>query len=625
MRTRVINLACVVLAFITTGIPSVSRAQTNSWIQSGDGAWQNPANWSLSQAPTNTQSLVITNDISKTITIDATTSGSFSNTLTVTDVILSTPSGATNILDLSNAGTTTPLSVLNNFIVSSGGLLRLTGSGLLMQTNVNAAMTNSTAVLSNGVLTVDGTLLLNSNGVVVANTGIYVGQDTNANGLVLFAGGQLLLTNTPPSAIGVNGIGQMIISNGQVQAAANFSFVGSGKGSQGALTVAGGNFVASPNARLVIGMETGAVGVVSVTSGNLIMTNSLMTLVGGDGAGQLNLSGGTNVFGSVEVGGDSGAQGTLSVAGSVNILQAGLYVGASLGSTGAVWLTGGQLIATNFSTSIASWGYGVATVSNGSWVGTMMFVGEHGFAAVTNNVGSITTPAQTSYGLVNLDGGSMTLYTKLLIGNCPTGGIGVVNITGGALYVTNAAHNAYIDLRDGQIDLNGGLLQTDILIITNPCGLFVRGGGTLIVGSMVLDPNLDADGDGIPNGWEQAYGLDPLNAADANADPDGDGFSNLQEFLAGTDPTNNASNLRILSIAPQGSDVRITWSAVTNKTYLVQAAPNTPDGSFTNAFANLGTVTVPATPAITTTNYVDAGAVTNGATRFYRIKLLTSP
>ena len=39
----------------------------------------------------------------------------------------------------------------------------------------------------------------------------------------------------------------------------------------------------SPNARLVIGMETGAVGVVSVTGGNLIMTNSLITLVGGDG------------------------------------------------------------------------------------------------------------------------------------------------------------------------------------------------------------------------------------------------------------------------------------------------------------------------------------------------------
>ena len=313
----------------------VSQAQTNSWIQSGDGAWQNPANWFLSLAPTNTQSLVITNDVSKTVTINSTTSAGFPKTLTIADVILSAPSGALNILDLSNAGTSTPLNVLNNFIITSGGMLRLTGSGLWMESNTNAALTNATyAVLSNGVLNVDGTLQLNNNGILVADTGLYAGLDTNADGLILLTGGQLLLTNTLPSAIGVNGFGEMDISSGKVQTAANFLFVGSGIGSQGTLSLAGGSFVASPNARLVIGMETGAVGVVSVTGGNLIMTNSLMTLVGGDGSGQLNLLGGTNIFGAMEVGGDSGSQGTLSVAGGVNTLQSGLYVLARPGRCG---------------------------------------------------------------------------------------------------------------------------------------------------------------------------------------------------------------------------------------------------------------------------------------------------
>ncbi len=46
----------------------------------------------------------------------------------------------------------------------------------------------------------------------------------------------------------------------------------------------------------------------------------------------------------------------------------------------------------------------------------------------------------------------------------------------------------------------------------------------------------DIDGDGMPNQFEQANGLNPRNAADSNADNDGDGFSNLQEFQFGSDP-----------------------------------------------------------------------------------------
>lgn len=89
--------------------------------------------------------------------------------------------------------------------------------------------------------------------------------------------------------------------------------------------------------------------------------------------------------------------------------------------------------------------------------------------------------------------------------------------------------------------------------------------------SVTVDPDGDADGDGVPNRddafpgnpaesadtdadgignnadldddndtmrdvWETRHGLDPLLASDAAADMDGDGLSNVNEFALGTDP-----------------------------------------------------------------------------------------
>jgi hypothetical protein len=45
---------------------------------------------------------------------------------------------------------------------------------------------------------------------------------------------------------------------------------------------------------------------------------------------------------------------------------------------------------------------------------------------------------------------------------------------------------------------------------------------------------LDSNGDGLPDAWELAHGLDPFARSNAELDPDGDGVTNLQEFLSGT-------------------------------------------------------------------------------------------
>ena len=46
----------------------------------------------------------------------------------------------------------------------------------------------------------------------------------------------------------------------------------------------------------------------------------------------------------------------------------------------------------------------------------------------------------------------------------------------------------------------------------------------------------DDDNDGLPDQWEELYGLNPNDSNDANADLDGDGLSNTEEFDIGTNP-----------------------------------------------------------------------------------------
>lgn len=48
----------------------------------------------------------------------------------------------------------------------------------------------------------------------------------------------------------------------------------------------------------------------------------------------------------------------------------------------------------------------------------------------------------------------------------------------------------------------------------------------------------DFDGDGIPNEWEEEYGLDPWDPSDADSDDDDDGLDNLEEYEKETDPNN---------------------------------------------------------------------------------------
>ncbi len=54
--------------------------------------------------------------------------------------------------------------------------------------------------------------------------------------------------------------------------------------------------------------------------------------------------------------------------------------------------------------------------------------------------------------------------------------------------------------------------------------------------SVTVVPPLDTDADGMPDGWEIQYFLNPDDPSDAQDDQDADGFTNLREYRNGTDP-----------------------------------------------------------------------------------------
>jgi thrombospondin type 3 repeat protein len=187
------------------------------------------------------------------------------------------------------------------------------------------------------------------------------------------------------------------------------------------------------------------------------------------------------------------------------------------------------------------------------------------------------------------------------------------------LFVTNAAGNAVLEIRNLSVTLSAGLLKVDKFVMTNSCASFIHSGGALVYGQAVLDPARDDDGDGIPNGYEQSHGLDPLNPADASIDSDGDGLSNLQEFLAGTDATNSASFFGITAVVKTNIDVGITWMTGLGKTNALERTAGTANGSYSNNFAAIFTVT---NTVGNSTNYLDVSAATNTPAQYYRVRLV---
>ncbi len=122
----------------------------------------------------------------------------------------------------------------------------------------------------------------------------------------------------------------------------------------------------------------------------------------------------------------------------------------------------------------------------------------------------------------------------------------------------------------------------------------------------------DSDGDGMPDAWEVAHGLNPNNPGDAAQDSDADDVGNYAEYLSGTDPRGNQSYPAIDSVFASNRTIYIRVWASANRSYSVVYRDPPTSGLW------LKLTNIESQPDARLLRVTDS-IPTGGSTRFYRL------
>jgi T5SS/PEP-CTERM-associated repeat protein len=452
-----------------------------------------------------------------------------------------------------------------NSLVISNGATMLTGSS----DGDGAIFGSDTTTPNSVVVTGPGSVWSN-------NVGLYVGYSGAGSSLVIRNGGAVAsglkflgaftyigydsttsnasVLVTDPGSVWSNGYALYV---GYEGAACSLVISNGGK------VFSGGHF--GGNLGGVLGDAVAANGntVQVVGSGSVWVNNGLApglgaVDVGGSGSSNsLVIGNGGQVFdsyGSIGPGSNSVNNSVLVAdSGSVWSNSSAVYVGYS-GAVNTLVITNGGVV---FNPSA------VVGLNTGGSSNSVVVTG----GGVWQTAGALTVGNQGSSNGLLVAGGSV-FAQSLTIGAASPTCDNIVELDSGNLTVTNNGAGV-LEVRDGQLILNGGVLRADTLVITNACAQFIHTGGSLIVSNVVLDPN----------------------------------------------------TFRITSITPQGNDMLITWLMGPGATNALQVTNGGTGGNYsTNGFTDVFTVTNNTTVG-TSTNYLDVGALTNGPTRYYRARL----
>ena len=161
------------------------------------------------------------------------------------------------------------------------------GVGQMIVSNAKAFLGNVSVARHDGAL---GTLTLQPNGFMQLTDDLSIGRFSGATGAVFVAGGHLEVVDHPVW-VGREGVGQLIVSNGLVQARGlNIAAVATNTAS-GTVSFMGGSMVLSSN--LLVGSESNSVARMFVDGGDITVTNASASATIDVFNGTLTLDGGT--------------------------------------------------------------------------------------------------------------------------------------------------------------------------------------------------------------------------------------------------------------------------------------------------------------------------------------------
>jgi parallel beta-helix repeat protein len=127
----------------------------------------------------------------------------------------------------------------------------------------------------------------------------------------------------------------------------------------------------------------------------------------------------------------------------------------------------------------------------------------------------------------------------------------------------------------------------------------------------------DSNADGIPDGWCQRHGLNPVDNEVATGNPDQDPHSTFQEWEADTDPMDPLSYFRI-EVVPGTPPLTVQFSSSPDRFYTLFYASSVPDLSGPGIIWN----EVPGQNEIRGTGLIDRLADTGASSpRFYRVSV----